>query len=98
MLRVFLIADPHYFSPQIYEPDSRAYLLREQGDQICLKESPAIIDAAFDFMAQCGDTDIILIPGDLINCGEKNLPYGIHRAPSGTAPGRKKGLCDDGYP
>lgn len=71
MLRVFLIADPHYFSPQIYEPDSRAYLLREQGDQICLKESPAIIDAAFDFMAQCGDTDIILIPGDLINCGEK---------------------------
>lgn len=22
-------------------------------------------------MAQCGDTDIILIPGDLINCGEK---------------------------
>lgn len=71
MLRVFLIADPHYFSPQIYEPGSRAYLLREQNDQICLKESPAIIDAAFDFMAQCGDTDIILIPGDLINCGEK---------------------------
>lgn len=40
MLRVFLIADPHYFSPQIYEPGSRAYLLREQNDQICLKESP----------------------------------------------------------
>lgn len=71
MLNVFLVTDPHYFSPDIYEPDSRAYLLREQGDQICLKESPAIIDAAFKYMATCDDTDIILIPGDLINCGEK---------------------------
>lgn len=71
MLNAFLVTDLHYFSPNIYEPGSRAYLRREQGDQICLKESPAIIDAAFDQMAKCGDTDIILIPGDLINCGEK---------------------------
>lgn len=97
MLRVFLIADPHYFSPQIYEPDSRAYLLREQGDQICLKESPAIIDAAFDFMAQCGDTDIILIPGDLINCGEKSAIWNSSSAFRHCA-GPEKGLCDDGYP
>lgn len=71
MLNVFLVTDPHYFSPNLYEPGSRAYLRREQGDQICLKESPAIIDAAFDWMMKCEDTAVILIPGDLINCGEK---------------------------
>lgn len=69
-LSFYLLTDPHYFSPQLGN-EGRAYELREQEDQVCLKESPAIIDAAFDMILQDKAIDLVLIPGDLINCGEK---------------------------
>ncbi len=67
--RIAFIADIHHYSEQLGNT-GRAYELREGSDQKCLKETGAILDAAFlKFLGE--DTDCVCIAGDITNDGEK---------------------------
>ena len=69
MYSLAIIADLHHFSETLTD-GGLAYRLRASSDQKCLAESGAIIDAAFEQIAQ-SDCDAVLIAGDLSNDGEK---------------------------
>lgn len=69
MMKIAMVADLHHFSRTLSD-GGKAYRLRASSDQKCLEESGAIIDAAFDNIAQ-SDCDAVLIAGDLSNDGEK---------------------------
>lgn len=67
--RIAFIADIHHYSGKLGNT-GRAYELREGSDQKCLKETGAILDAAFTrFLVE--DTDCVCIAGDITNDGEK---------------------------
>ena len=51
MYKFTFLADLHYYSKTL-GTSGRAYELRSGSDQKCLAESGAIIDAAFDHLAQ----------------------------------------------
>lgn len=63
MLKFYLVTDTHLWSVERLGMQNRI-------DQQCVNESGAIIDAAFEKLAQKTDSDIILIAGDLTNNGE----------------------------
>ncbi len=69
MYKIKIVADLHHF-PESLSDGGRAYQLRSTSDQVCLCESGAIIDTAFEEMAN-SDCDAVLIAGDLSNDGEK---------------------------
>ncbi len=69
MKKISVIADLHHFSETLAD-DGVAYRLRQSSDQKCLKESGAIIDSAFEKIAN-SDSDYVLIAGDISNDGEK---------------------------
>ena len=69
MYKLKIVADLHHF-PESLSDGGRAYQLRSSTDQVCLCESGAIIDAAFENMAN-SDCDAVLIAGDISNDGEK---------------------------
>ncbi|MBQ8209780.1 MAG: metallophosphoesterase [Clostridia bacterium] len=69
MYKLKIVADLHHF-PESLSDGGRAYQLRSSSDQVCLCESGAIIDAAFENIAN-SDCDAVLIAGDLSNDGEK---------------------------
>lgn len=75
-IKFYLITDLHYYAPELGTA-GKAYLRREREDQVFLKESRAIIDAAFDLIISDKETDIVLIPGDLTNNGEALSHKGI---------------------
>ncbi|MCM1544599.1 MAG: metallophosphoesterase [Ruminococcus sp.] len=66
--KLTFIADTHHFSLSLAD-NGRAYQLRSDSDQKCLKETGGIIDAAFSYIA-ASDTDAVMIVGDLTNDGE----------------------------
>lgn len=67
--RIAFIADIHHYSEKLGNT-GRAYELREGSDQKCLKETGAILDAAFSrFLDE--NTDCVCIAGDITNDGEK---------------------------
>lgn len=68
MLKIAMVADLHHFSETLHD-GGKAYHLRESSDQKCLAESGAIIDAAFNQIAE-SDCDVVLIAGDMSNDGE----------------------------
>lgn len=68
MLKLTFIADTHHYSKTL-GTDGRQYELRSGSDQKCLAETGAIIDAAFEQIAN-SDTDFVLIAGDVTNDGE----------------------------
>lgn len=72
----YLITDLHYYAPELGTV-GKAYIKREIQDQVVLKESSAIIDAAIDFIIADKKTNIVLIPGDLTNNGEALSHKGI---------------------
>lgn len=72
----YLITDLHYYAPEL-GTSGKAYIKREIQDQVVLKESGAIIDAAIDFIIADKKTNIVLIPGDLTNNGEALSHKGI---------------------
>lgn len=72
----YLITDLHYYAPEL-GTKGKAYIKREIQDQVVLKESSAIIDAAIDFIIADKKTNIVLIPGDLTNNGEALSHKGI---------------------
>ena len=67
----YQITDLHLYAAERIGSHGRAYDLKAQSDQKCMKESVAIVRAAFDAMAADKDTDVILISGDLTFDGEK---------------------------
>ncbi len=69
MKKISIVADLHHFSETLAD-DGIAYRLRQSSDQKCLKESGAIIDAAFEKIAN-SDSDYVFIAGDMSNDGEK---------------------------
>lgn len=64
-----VIADTHYYDPSL-GTTGESYALRSASDQKCLAETGAIIDAAFEKIAE-SDTQAVLIAGDLTNDGER---------------------------
>ena len=75
-VKFYLITDLHYYAPEL-GTTGKAKLRREREDQVFLKESGAIIDAAFDMIIADRETKIVLIPGDLTNNGEALSHKGI---------------------
>lgn len=69
MFRIAMVADLHHFSETLCD-GGKAYHLRSSSDQKCLAESGAIIDAAFNHIAE-SDCDLVLIAGDMSNDGER---------------------------
>lgn len=101
----FLVTDTHYYDSS-FKRTGDAYEKRSVTDQKCVAETPAIVDAGFEQIAQDKDTDVILIPGDLVYRGEYQSHVGIReRLYKLTEQGKKIYLitarhdyCEDGEP
>lgn len=72
----YLVTDTHYFD-ESFKRTGKAYEERSRTDQKCVAETPAIIDAGFAKIAADKDTNIILIPGDLVYRGEYQSHVGF---------------------
>lgn len=72
----FLVTDTHYFDSS-FGRTGPAYEERSRTDQKCVAETPAIIDAGFDQLARDTETEVILIPGDLVYRGEYQSHVGF---------------------
>lgn len=75
-LNFYLVTDPHYYDTS-FKASGPAYERRSKTDQKCVAETGAIIDAGFKKLAEDKDTDIILIPGDLVYRGEYQSHVGF---------------------
>ena len=74
----YLVTDTHYYDSS-FKSTGEAYEKRSVTDQKCVAETPAIIDAGFEQIAKDKDTDVILIPGDLVYRGEYQSHVGIRQ-------------------
>lgn len=72
----FLVTDTHYYDSS-FRKNGKAYEERSRTDQKCVAETPAIIDSGFEQLVQDGDTQVILIPGDLVYRGEYQSHVGF---------------------
>lgn len=75
-LNFYLVTDIHFFDPS-FKRSGAAYEKRSISDQKCVAETPAIIDAGFKQIADDKETNIILIPGDLVYRGEYQSHVGL---------------------
>lgn len=75
-LNFYLVTDTHFFDPS-FNHSGAAYEKRSISDQKCVAETPAIIDAGFKQIADDKETNIILIPGDLVYRGEYQSHVGL---------------------
>lgn len=75
-LNFYLVTDTHFFD-QSFKRSGAAYEKRSISDQKCVAETPAIIDAGFKQIADDKETNIILIPGDLVYRGEYQSHIGL---------------------
>ncbi len=75
-LSFYLVTDIHYYDTS-FKAKGKAYEERSRTDQKCIAETGYIIDAGFKKLADDKDTDIILIPGDLVYRGEYQSHIGI---------------------
>ena len=66
----YLVTDTHYLNNKL-EPGGEAFEKNMVTEQYFVKESGAIISATFDKIIQDKETDIVIIPGDLVKNGEK---------------------------
>lgn len=66
----FLVTDPHYFEASL-GASGEAYEKRSITDQKCVAETGAIIDSGFADIAKDAETNVVLIPGDLVYRGEQ---------------------------
>lgn len=66
----FLVTDPHYFEASL-GAEGEAYEEHSRTDQKCVAETGAIIDAGFKQIADDKETNVVLIPGDLVYRGEQ---------------------------
>lgn len=75
-LSFYLVTDTHYYDSS-FKRSGPAYDRRSQTDQKCVAETPAIIDAGFKQLLDDDETNIILIPGDLVYRGEYQSHVGF---------------------
>lgn len=68
-LSFYLVADTHFFEPSLGASGKKydEYMLKEQ---MCLAENSSIVKAAFEKISADKQTDIVIIPGDLVKNGE----------------------------
>ena len=64
------LTDLHYYANEKIGSYGKNYELKEMLDQKCMDKSGAIIDSAFDSIAEDKETGIVLISGDLTFDGE----------------------------
>ena len=69
-VKFYLITDTHYFKYSL-GAYGEAYEEFMDGEQKCFGETQAINEAAFEWLANAKDADIVLIAGDLSFNGEK---------------------------
>lgn len=101
----YLVTDTHYFDEK-FGREGEAYEARSRTDQKCVGETPAIIDAGFKKLADDKETEVILIPGDLVYRGEYESHVGLRkRFDELTKQGKKiyvttarHDYCEDGEP
>lgn len=72
----YLVTDTHYYDSSFKRTVS-AYEKRSRTDQKCVAETPAIVDAGFKKIADDNETNVILIPGDLVYRGEYQSHVGF---------------------
>lgn len=72
----FLVTDTHYFDSS-FKCTGEAYEKMSRTDQKCIAETSAIIDAGFSQLLKDEDTQVILIPGDLVYRGEYQSHVGF---------------------
>lgn len=72
----YLVTDPHYFENSL-GADGEAYENRSRTDQKCIAETGAIIGAGFKKIADDKETEVILIPGDMVYRSEKESHKGF---------------------
>lgn len=75
-LSFYLVTDTHYYDTS-FSAIGPAYERRSRTDQKCVAETAAVIDAGFAQIAADKDTNIILIPGDLVYRGEYKSHIGF---------------------
>lgn len=75
-LSFYLVTDTHYYDTS-FKASGEAYETRSRTDQKCVAETGAIIDAGFKQLSDDKETNIILIPGDLVYRGEYKSHIGL---------------------
>ena len=75
-LKFYLITDTHYFASSLgaYGDGYEDFM---DGEQKCFAETQAINEAAFAYLRQAKEADIVLIAGDLSFWGEKKSHEGF---------------------
>lgn len=72
----YLVTDTHYLN-NVLEPGGEAFEKNMVTEQYFVKESGAIIASVFDRIIKDKETDIVIIPGDLVKNGEKESHNGF---------------------
>ena len=85
----YLVTDTHYLN-NILEPGGEAFDKNMVTEQYFVKESGDIINAVFDKIIEDKETDIVILPGDLVKNGEKESHNGFIKSLYRL---KEKGLC-----
>ncbi len=75
-LKFFLVTDTHYFENKL-GAGGEAFEKNMVTEQYFVKESHAIVSSTFDKIAEDKETEIVIIPGDLVKNGEKESHNGF---------------------
>lgn len=67
---MYVLTDTHFLSPAMWE-EGESINNREMGDQIAIKDTPAILRSFFKKIIADEEAKYVLITGDLINNGDK---------------------------
>lgn len=68
-LSFYLVADTHYFETSL-GASGKKYDEYMQKQQMCLGENSSIVSATFEKIGSDTETEIVIIPGDLVKNGE----------------------------
>ncbi len=74
----YLVTDTHYLN-NVLEPGGEAFEKNMLTEQFFVKESGAIISSTFDKIIEDKETDIVILPGDLVKNGEKESHNGFFK-------------------
>ena len=72
----YLVTDTHYLN-NILEPGGEAFEKNMVTEQFFVKESGDIIRSVFDKIIEDKETEIVILPGDLVKNGEKESHNGF---------------------
>ena len=72
----YLVTDTHYMNNKL-EPGGEAFEKNMVTEQYFVKESGAIVRSVFDRIIQDKETELVILPGDLVKNGEKESHNGF---------------------